>query len=128
LITQHRGVTPREVLMSTQTRDRIPGAIEHSFILGALEKAQDSYELYSPGTGEVIAEIASCSPEDARRAADLAVSAFANWKARTAFERSAILRKWYELIMDNAEDRKSTRLNSSHVAISYAVFCLKKKK
>src|SRR5437870_8822390 len=27
-----------------------------------------------------------------------------------------------------AKDRKSTRLNSSHVAISYAVFCLKKKK
>src|SRR5437660_5937543 len=27
-----------------------------------------------------------------------------------------------------ARDRKSTRLNSSHVAISYAVFCLKKKK
>src|SRR5690625_6632261 len=29
---------------------------------------------------------------------------------------------------DKEEDRKSTRLNSSHVAISYAVFCLKKKK
>src|SRR5690606_41947417 len=28
----------------------------------------------------------------------------------------------------NVEDRKSTRLNSSHVKISYAVFCLKKKK
>src|SRR5690554_7688985 len=28
----------------------------------------------------------------------------------------------------NALDRKSTRLNSSHVRISYAVFCLKKKK
>src|SRR5207253_8875928 len=28
----------------------------------------------------------------------------------------------------SAKDRKSTRLNSSHVAISYAVFCLKKKK
>src|SRR5207249_6279627 len=27
----------------------------------------------------------------------------------------------------DAEDRKSTRLNSSHVSISYAVFCLKKK-
>src|SRR5699024_11441788 len=27
-----------------------------------------------------------------------------------------------------AEDRKSTRLNSSHVSISYAVFCLKKKR
>src|SRR5690606_39505607 len=30
--------------------------------------------------------------------------------------------KWYQI------DRKSTRLNSSHVKISYAVFCLKKKK
>src|SRR5699024_12073014 len=30
--------------------------------------------------------------------------------------------------MDNDLDRKSTRLNSSHVSISYAVFCLKKKK
>src|SRR5204862_7750556 len=29
---------------------------------------------------------------------------------------------------DDAQDRKSTRLNSSHVEISYAVFCLKKKK
>src|SRR5204863_7868473 len=28
----------------------------------------------------------------------------------------------------NSTDRKSTRLNSSHVEISYAVFCLKKKK
>src|SRR5438067_8656151 len=28
----------------------------------------------------------------------------------------------------NQSDRKSTRLNSSHVSISYAVFCLKKKK
>src|SRR3712207_7521350 len=29
---------------------------------------------------------------------------------------------------DRAQDRKSTRLNSSHANISYAVFCLKKKK
>src|SRR5699024_12625478 len=33
-----------------------------------------------------------------------------------------------ELINDYCIDRKSTRLNSSHVSISYAVFCLKKKK
>src|SRR5690625_6452030 len=33
-----------------------------------------------------------------------------------------------ELSVEVAEDRKSTRLNSSHVAISYAVFCLKTKK
>src|SRR5438874_10621901 len=30
--------------------------------------------------------------------------------------------------IDGSQDRKSTRLNSSHVEISYAVFCLKKKK
>src|SRR5690625_6683907 len=30
-------------------------------------------------------------------------------------------------LLRNGEDRKSTRLNSSHVAISYAVLCLKKK-
>src|SRR5204863_8186441 len=33
-----------------------------------------------------------------------------------------------ELDVRNRRDRKSTRLNSSHVEISYAVFCLKKKK
>src|SRR2546426_8258493 len=31
-------------------------------------------------------------------------------------------------VVDRLEDRKSTRLNSSHLVISYAVFCLKKKK
>src|SRR5207244_12762576 len=33
-----------------------------------------------------------------------------------------------QLLKDQFEDRKSTRLNSSHQIISYAVFCLKKKK
>src|SRR3712207_8723904 len=32
------------------------------------------------------------------------------------------------MVIDSEEDRKSTRLNSSHANISYAVFCLKKKK
>src|SRR5690554_7198852 len=35
---------------------------------------------------------------------------------------------FYEKGIDIMGDRKSTRLNSSHVRISYAVFCLKKKK
>src|SRR5205814_5026804 len=40
--------------------------------------------------------------------------------------------RWFEIAMDEAArvqrlDRKSTRLNSSHLGISYAVFCLKKK-
>src|SRR5207253_5554499 len=45
-------------------------------------------------------------------------------------EISRIQRRHVPLPMGGSiviEDRKSTRLNSSHVAISYAVFCLKKK-
>src|SRR5438034_8058363 len=34
----------------------------------------------------------------------------------------------YSSVAPSARDRKSTRLNSSHTVISYAVFCLKKKK
>src|SRR5690606_40380458 len=45
-------------------------------------------------------------------------------------DNAAKLAALYQGFMDEqaVEDRKSTRLNSSHVKISYAVFCLKKKK
>src|SRR5262245_63700243 len=43
-------------------------------------------------------------------------------RARRAAERHAAA------MPDTRRDRKSTRLNSSHLGISYAVFCLKKKK
>src|SRR5690554_7479549 len=36
-------------------------------------------------------------------------------------------KQMFIVFVQNFEDRKSTRLNSSHVRISYAVFCLKKK-
>src|SRR5690625_6979930 len=41
--------------------------------------------------------------------------------------RLALARASHVFLLNPDEDRKSTRLNSSHVAISYAVFCLKKK-
>src|SRR5947207_11845753 len=37
------------------------------------------------------------------------------------------LKRAYRLLFNSDIDRKSTRLNSSHTVISYAVFCLKKK-
>src|SRR5256885_10412510 len=40
----------------------------------------------------------------------------------------APLTEMEQLPLDQRRDRKSTRLNSSHLVISYAVFCLKKKK
>src|SRR5690606_41755414 len=44
---------------------------------------------------------------------------------RDLFERHGLTPR---TVMHSDEDRKSTRLNSSHVKSSYAVFCLKKKK
>src|SRR2546430_10055848 len=45
-----------------------------------------------------------------------------------ALRRIAAERSWPVLEFGRRADRKSTRLNSSHSQISYAVFCLKKKK
>src|SRR5690625_5912186 len=46
------------------------------------------------------------------------------WRPQAYFDDS----DWRATYACGLQDRKSTRLNSSHVAISYAVFCLKKKK
>src|SRR2546426_5926213 len=45
-----------------------------------------------------------------------------------AFTRRAAAEGTVPLVVYLPRDRKSTRLNSSHLVISYAVFCLKKKK
>src|SRR5438034_2875746 len=44
------------------------------------------------------------------------------------YRRSVDAIRSIPVALPNNEDRKSTRLNSSHTVISYAVFCLKKKK
>src|SRR5690606_39524726 len=72
-----------------------------------------------------------------RRLARRASSSSARARARPELRRgffpasscsfSSCARRSQYLISDS-RDRKSTRLNSSHVKISYAVFCLKKKK
>src|SRR5258708_29745962 len=49
-------------------------------------------------------------------------------RLRTGQQHAKIERVQKPGIVDPALDRKSTRLNSSHQIISYAVFCLKKKK
>src|SRR2546427_6242703 len=51
------------------------------------------------------------------------------WERRiTPDERNRIRLALRCLLVEHDADRKSTRLNSSHSQISYAVFCLKKKK
>src|SRR5688572_31918764 len=57
---------------------------------------------------------------------DLSLSVILS-KSPDAYAKSGRREEQYEVLL-GARDRKSTRLNSSHSQISYAVFCLKKKK
>src|SRR5438309_6117282 len=50
---------------------------------------------------------------------------YAKWDGHSGRFNLSLIK---ENLIQKAQDRKSTRLNSSHSSISYAVFCLKKKK
>ena len=55
-----------------------------------------SFDIINPATSSVLDCAPDATVEDARQAIEKSVVAFASWKAKTAFERSAVLRKWYE--------------------------------
>ncbi len=61
-------------------------------------------EVNNPADGGVIASVPAMGAEETRRAIAAANRALPAWRARTAKERSAILRRWYDLIMANQED------------------------
>ena len=58
----------------------------------------------NPANGEVIAEVARCGQAETRWAIEAAHRAHPAWRRRTAKERSAALRRWFDLIMANQED------------------------
>ncbi|NNU79192.1 NAD-dependent succinate-semialdehyde dehydrogenase [Halovulum dunhuangense] len=63
-----------------------------------------TFEVTNPARGDVICAIADMDETDARRAIDAAHAAQKDWAARTGKERAAVLRKWYELMVENADD------------------------
>src|SRR5690606_39800917 len=77
-----------------------------------------------PAEDRDLAEIAELIADDAELPAEAEQRLLRNIGHRSDDPRCVFL------VLDDpaAEDRKSTRLNSSHVKISYAVFCLKKKR
>lgn len=66
-------------------------------------KTDKTFNVVNPATGETIATVPDCGPDEAKQAADLSVEAFAKWKQTTAFERGVILRRWQGLMHENLE-------------------------
>nr|WP_305803566.1 NAD-dependent succinate-semialdehyde dehydrogenase [Ahrensia sp. R2A130] len=57
-----------------------------------------------PATGEQIAMVPKMGADETNRAIDAAATAFESWSKTTAKERAAILRLWYELVVENADE------------------------
>ncbi|MBZ5603130.1 MAG: NAD-dependent succinate-semialdehyde dehydrogenase [Acidobacteriia bacterium] len=67
----------------------------------AQPKAAKTFTVTSPIDGAPFADVADCGAAEARAAADRAAAAFAKWKDTTAYERSAILKRWLALMQAN---------------------------
>ena len=58
----------------------------------------------NPASGEILTEVARCSGVETARMITAAETAQRSWATSTGKERSALLRRWYELILANADD------------------------
>jgi succinate-semialdehyde dehydrogenase / glutarate-semialdehyde dehydrogenase len=79
---------------------------QQCFIDGQWVDADDkaTVAIANPATGAALGRIPNMGAAEARRAIEAAHAAQPAWRAKTAGERSRILRKWFELIMANQED------------------------
>src|SRR5438445_8809315 len=92
----------------------------------------------NPATGETLKTFEQLSDAQIDRKLQIAAEAFSKYRKSSFAERARLMQRAAEILEGKKEkfarmmttemgDRKSTRLNSSHANISYAVFCLKKK-
>ncbi|ENO75274.1 MAG TPA: NADP-dependent succinate-semialdehyde dehydrogenase I [Thauera sp.] len=63
-----------------------------------------SFDVTNPADGSRVGSVPDMGAAETRRAIAAADAALPAWRARTAKERAAILRRWYELILANQED------------------------
>ncbi|MQB46361.1 NAD-dependent succinate-semialdehyde dehydrogenase [Rhizobium sp. ICMP 5592] len=66
--------------------------------------ATKTFDVINPATGEVLASLPDMGAAETTAAIDAAYAAQAAWAARPAKERSAILRKWFDLMVANADE------------------------
>ncbi|MDG3066559.1 NADP-dependent succinate-semialdehyde dehydrogenase [Thauera mechernichensis] len=84
-----------------------PGLLRaQAYIDGQWLAADDggSFDVTNPADGSRVGSVPDMGAAETRRAIAAADAALPAWRARTAKERAAILRRWYELILANQED------------------------
>jgi len=78
----------------------------HAYIDGAWCDAEGgaTFPVTNPASGELLAVVPDMGAAETRRAIEAANRAWPGWRGKTAKERSAVLRKWFALMRDNAAD------------------------
>jgi succinate-semialdehyde dehydrogenase/glutarate-semialdehyde dehydrogenase len=79
---------------------------EQCYIDGEWVGADDksTFAVYNPADGQQIGTVPNMGAAETRRAIETANTAWPAWRAKSAKERAAILRKWYDLMMASQED------------------------
>jgi succinate-semialdehyde dehydrogenase / glutarate-semialdehyde dehydrogenase len=63
-----------------------------------------TFAVDNPATGETVGSVPDMGVAETKRAIEAADKAWPAWRAKTAKERSAVLRKWFDLMMANQDD------------------------
>ncbi|MBB3360232.1 MULTISPECIES: NAD-dependent succinate-semialdehyde dehydrogenase [unclassified Novosphingobium] len=77
---------------------------EQAFVAGQWRGAAATIAVDNPATGAVIGQVPDMGAAETREAVDAAQAAFGPWKARTAKERGAVLKRWAALMLEHADD------------------------
>ncbi len=79
---------------------------DQAYVDGAWVRADSgkTFPVTNPATGQVIAEVQDLGAKETRAAIEAANAAWGPWRKKLAKERSAILRKWFNLMMENQDD------------------------
>jgi len=86
---------------------RNPGLLrEQSYVNGEWVSATGgaTFSVTNPADGSLVAHVPDMSVADTREAVQAADAAWPAWRSKTAKERSAILRCWFDLILENKDD------------------------
>ncbi len=77
---------------------------KHSYINGHWSAKDETFDVTNPATGELLAKVSNADGTDAEAAVAAAKAALPAWAAKSANERAAILRKWFDLMMAHQHD------------------------